>query len=100
MSELESAMGNVLEALREALVEADSAWAANPPDEDKWYLAMHYLRDTAWAGKEIIHAKRLAEAEAAGLNAFGQPKLTHKVGRAKSKLSPEELDALMKDLGL
>jgi hypothetical protein len=54
-------MEDILEALREAFVRAENAWAAD--DEDAWYLAMHQLRFAAWLGKELIHTKRLAEHE-------------------------------------
>lgn len=63
-------------------------------DDDGWYLAMHSIRELAWEGKEIVHAKRLAEHEAKRVP------LTYKVGRAKTQVSSEELDQIMKDLGL
>lgn len=63
-------------------------------DDDGWYLAMHSIRDLAWEGKEIIHAKRLAEHEAKRVP------LTHKSARTRPKVSQEEIDQLMKDLGL
>lgn len=68
-------------------------------DDDGWYTAMTAIRDLAWEGKELIHEKRMAEARAKGLSAFGTP-LTNRRGGTKQQASKEEINQIMKDLGL
>lgn len=63
-------------------------------DDDGWYAAMTAIRDLAWEGKEIIHIARLAEHEAKRVP------LAHKRGGTKTLISSEEIDQIMKDLGL
>lgn len=61
-------------------------------DDDKFHSAMTDIRDIAWEGKELIHNQRMAEWQA-----------TRKPTPTKSRpshMSKEELETLMKDLGL
>lgn len=61
--------GEVLSAIRRAVNAAQDALISN--NDDAWHAAMHEIRERAWFGKELIHSKRLAEAEAKGINVFG-----------------------------